>query len=84
MEGQGRVLTREFLEQFLATGGSPRSSRAVDVAISRLRGKLVENDPRGGGLFQGVRQDGYRFTGQLGAVDPEETGIWWHSDHPSS
>lgn len=61
----GRILTRDTLLDLARGIDAASYDRAVDIAVSRLRRKLAEADPRP--LIETVRGVGYRF---LPAVRP--------------
>lgn len=58
----GRVLTREQLVD--ATAGTDVQGRSVDLAVSRLRQKLGDNQSAQA-LIRTVRGEGYLFTGKV-------------------
>ena len=58
----GQVLAREVLHRL--TGGAPDEAldRAIDLRISRLRGKLGDDGAAGAALIKTVRGRGYVFS----------------------
>ena len=56
ISARGRVLTRDQLIDHARGLGSEVFDRAIDVTISRLRKKLVPEDP-----IRTVRSEGYMF-----------------------
>ncbi|MCB2065919.1 MAG: response regulator [Erythrobacter sp.] len=57
VEGQRRVLTRDDLMSRMEGEDFDSFDRAIDIAISRLRRKLAEHDPRE--VVRTVRGEGY-------------------------
>lgn len=55
----GDAITREALREVL--GGDDPNSRAVDVHVTRLRGKLARQNPEAAGIIDTVRRVGYRM-----------------------
>ncbi|MBI3368306.1 MAG: response regulator transcription factor [Burkholderiales bacterium] len=60
----GRVLSRHRLITLTRTGAAEVTDRSIDLAVSRLRGKLgdTQRDPP---LIATVRGEGYRFDAKL-------------------
>jgi two-component system OmpR family response regulator len=56
LDWPGVVLTRERLVELLHSPGTEVSERSVDLAISRLRGKLADKE---GAIVRTVRGEGY-------------------------
>ena len=55
----GQVLGRDRLLELSRTPGAAANDRAIDLAVSRLRGKLLNSG--GAPLIRTVRGEGYRF-----------------------
>lgn len=60
----GKVLSRDRLIELTRTPGVDVNGRSVDLAVSRLRGKLGDS-PREPQLLRTVRNEGYLFTAQV-------------------
>jgi two-component system OmpR family response regulator len=58
----GQALSRERLLELTRAPGVQASERSVDLAVSRLRGKLRDDDTS---LIRTMRGAGYLFTGQV-------------------
>ncbi|MEK8031144.1 response regulator transcription factor [Ideonella sp. DXS29W] len=58
-EHPGQVLGRERLLDLSRAPGTAGTERSIDLAVSRLRGKLVH--PGGAPMIRTVRGEGYRF-----------------------
>ena len=56
----GRVLSRERLLDLTRAPGAEVNDRSIDLAVSRLRGKLGD-DARGAELIRTIRGEGYLF-----------------------
>jgi len=61
----GQVLTRERLLDLTRTAGAEATDRSIDLAVSRLRGKLGEGGDTQ--LIRTLRGQGYVFQGRLEA-----------------
>jgi len=61
----GRVLSRERLIELTRAAGVDVNDRSIDLAVSRLRGKLADN-PREPRLIRTVRGEGYLFDAKVG------------------
>ena len=59
LERPGRILTRNQLLDLARGRDAEAFDRAIDLAVSRIRGKL---SPDGDRLIATVRGEGYRFT----------------------
>lgn len=59
-----RVLSRERLLDLTRAPGTEVNDRAIDIAVSRLRGKLGD-DARGDALIRTVRGEGYLFDAEV-------------------
>ena len=59
----GRVLSRERLLDLTRASGADVNDRSIDLAVSRLRGKLADGDVGSGGgmLIRTLRGEGYLF-----------------------
>lgn len=62
LERPGRILTRDQLLDLARGREADAYDRAIDLAVSRLRGKL---SPDGERLIATVRGEGYRFTAKV-------------------
>ncbi len=83
----GRVLSRDQLLQALAGRGADAFDRAVDMRISRLRGK-IESDPKRPTLIVTVPGSGYKFTANVHevattALPPAPTSITVEVERPA-
>lgn len=58
----GQALSRERLLELTRAPGVQASERSIDLAVSRLRGKLRDDDTS---LIRTLRGAGYLFTGQV-------------------
>lgn len=62
LEHPGRILSRDQLLDLARGREAEAFDRAIDLAVSRIRGKL---SPDGERLIATVRGEGYRFTAQV-------------------
>lgn len=61
----GQVLSRDRLLDMTQPPGALLSDRSVDLTVSRLRHKLRDAGPAGGGLIRTMRGEGYLFATQV-------------------
>jgi len=64
VDHRGRVLSRERLVELTRQAGSAVNDRSIDLAVSRLRGKLGDTD-RAKPLLRTLRGEGYLFDATL-------------------
>ncbi|NRF66305.1 response regulator transcription factor [Aquincola sp. S2] len=65
VEHAGQVLTRERLLELTRSPGTEAAGRSIDLAVSRLRGKLAVT---GTPLIRTLRGEGYLFDGTVSAA----------------
>ena len=63
----GRVLSRERLLDLTRASGAAVNDRSIDLAVSRLRGKLADGDGAAGTapLIRTLRGEGYLFDAEV-------------------
>ena len=64
LEAPNRLLTRLHIQDRLGGGGRDGMDRAIDVRVSRLRGKLSDN-PKDPMLIKTIYGAGYLFVGDV-------------------
>ena len=67
VQGQGRVLSRDYIMQNMRGVDWKAFDRSVDVLISRIRNKL-KDDPKSPRYIRTIRGAGYMFLGATEAV----------------